>query len=357
MDVRRAGPGRTSSGQLFRPIGYSLLDDPAICRAPPPVPDRIVKRVLLVAAGAGRAVVLPFLGKEPGVHLHGPGTDRCQYILCRWVLEAEAVELPPQLVGIRAVGIRIGEERDAVKVGNCRTIGTVCREAELEEVDLCVAVAGRDGIEIGIHRRPRGEGMGRANDRPHVMGCICDLPAAQVNMRPAAGQKALAGSRKEVAELGELDKIFGEDHVVNTVFVLDLALRDDHDAGVVLKERFPPVLPVRLEGIARTEYTDPLGHAPFDQLFRLHEAGNRNRVRGMDVQVGRGEHGYVPDWILRDIRQGMVQRLVIFFALEKTSFQVMISPLAPTLPPMGGSWRITIPRHYLNGKFPHDSVQ
>jgi hypothetical protein len=34
-------------------------------------------------------------------------------------------------------------------------------------------------------------------------------------------------------------------------------------------------------------------------------------------------------------------------AREKFSFQVLITPLAPALPP-GGSWRIAMPRHELN---------
>ena len=93
--------------------------------------------------------------------------------------------------------------------------------------------------------------------------------------------------------------------MVNAFTVLDLTLRDNDDAGIVLKERLPPVLPVRLEGITRAQYLYSLCDAPPDQLLRLHEPRDGNRVRGVDVEVGRYEHGYVPDWFLPNISWGM----------------------------------------------------
>ena len=74
-------------------------------------------------------------------------------------------------------------------------------------------------------------------------------------MGPSGGHKTLAFPFQQVAELVELGKILCKDDVVDTVDVLDLALRDDDNAGIVLQERFPPVQPVRLEGIAGAENT------------------------------------------------------------------------------------------------------
>jgi hypothetical protein len=46
----------------------------------------------------------------------------------------------------------------------------------------------------------------------------------------------------------------------------------------------------------------------------------------------------------------------IFFTLEKSSFLVMIAPLAPTLHHQGRG-RIAMPRYYLNRKFIDDCEQ
>ena len=111
------------------------------------------------------------------------------------------------------------------------------------------------------------------------MSTLCDLLAAEVHVGPAACDKTLGGTRKQVAELAKLGGILGNDHMVDPVFVLDLCLRDEGDPGIVLKERFPSVEPVRLEGIAGSKYLDTLGDTATDQLLRLHEPGNGNRVR------------------------------------------------------------------------------
>lgn len=39
-----------------------------------------------------------------------------------------------------------------------------------------------------------------------------------------------------------------------------------------------------------------------------------------------------------------------FSVLEKSSFQMMIAPPCAIPAPIAGSWRIAMPRHYLNWK-------
>ena len=98
---------------------------------------------------------------------------------------------------------------------------------------------------------------------------------------------------RRVAELVELGKLPGENKVMDAALVLDLGRRYDHDAGIVLHKRFPPFLPVGLEGIAGSENIETLRHAGLQESFRLHGTGDSHRVGGVDVEVGICEHGYL----------------------------------------------------------------
>jgi hypothetical protein len=111
-------------------------------------------------------------------------------------------------------------------------------------------------------------------------------------MGPAARDKTLAGTFEHIAELAELRKVFGKNHVVHPVPVLDLSLRDHNDTGIILQKRFPLFLPFRLECITGTYDLDTLGCAAFQQVLRLHKPGHCNRIRRVDVQIGIYEHIY-----------------------------------------------------------------
>jgi hypothetical protein len=55
---------------------------------------------------------------------------------------------------------------------------------------------------------------------------------------------------------------------------------------------------------------------------------------------------------------GIIPGLRVKYALEKSSFHVMIAPLAPTLPPWGPGVALRwFGMTYLNRKFCHDYVQ
>jgi hypothetical protein len=140
--------------------------------------------------------------------------------------------------------------------------------------------------------------MSRPDQRTDIMDQPGYLLSAKVNMGPAAGDKTLGCTRKQVAELTELFRLCCEDDMVNPVFVLNFDLRNDDNTGIILKERLPPGKPVRLEGITCTKYLDTFSNAATNQLLGLHETGDSDRERGMDVQVGSGKHGYCMDYAM-----------------------------------------------------------
>jgi hypothetical protein len=76
--------------------------------------------------------------------------------------------------------------------------------------------------------------VGGADQCTDIMGEAGDLLSAQVDVGTAARGKTPALPFHKVAKLAELGEIFGKDQVVDARNVLDLALRDDHDTGIIL---------------------------------------------------------------------------------------------------------------------------